>query len=202
MVSKLTAVLLSIIGTADAVTNKQACMQCKRADTNAGYMTSFSYCSDQQDEKCLQNFWEYIQPQMQCVGAVTDGWTLDIDSDCAAVTAAPGLCPTEFISSEVQYGTTLPAKSVILGENTKCSIKIDATQGVARVAFSGTRDLGVLYPSYVMETPITIEKGQIRYITVYNGKAVGTVSFAVLFSSAASLTLSGLAAVGLITINM
>ena len=99
-----------LLSTAMAVTDKQACMYCKRADSNAGLMTSFSYCPDFQNEQCFQNFWEYIQPGKQCVSAVKDGWTLDIDQDCAAITAEPGLCPSDFISTEATQGTTLPAR--------------------------------------------------------------------------------------------
>ena len=201
--SKLTAaaVIMSLTGV-EAITDKQACMYCKRADTNAGYMTSFSYCPDNQDEKCIQNFWEYIQPQMQCVSTTKDGWTIDIDGDCAAQESAPGICPTGFVGTESQFGVTLPPKNVVLGENTKCTIRIDANEALARVVFSGTNELGVLYPSYVIGQPITVEQGKVNYITVFNGKSKGSVQFAVTFSGAASLALSGLAAAGLITLGM
>ena len=201
--SKLTAaaVIMSLAGV-EAATDLQACMYCKRADTNAGYMTSFSYCPDNQDQKCIKNFWEYIQPQMQCVSTTKDGWTIDIDGDCAASTAAVGICPTGYVGTTTTQGTTLPPKNVVLGVNTKCTIRVDANEALARVTFSGTNDLGVLYPSYVMGQPITVEKGKVQYITVYNGKQSGSVQFAVTFSGAASLALSGLAAAGLITLGM
>ena len=48
-VSKL-SLALGVLGFAEAATNKQACMNCKRADANAGYMTSFSYCPDKEAE--------------------------------------------------------------------------------------------------------------------------------------------------------
>ena len=121
---------------------------------------------------------------MQCVGTVADGWTIDIDANCAAETAEPGLCPTEFIGSEAQYGTTLPARSVLLGENNKCTIMVDSNQGTSRIAFSGSSELGVLYPGYVMGQPITVEKGMVKYITVFNGKQSGSVQFSVIFSGA------------------
>ena len=112
---------------------------------------------------------------MQCVAIVKDGWTIDIDTDCNGVEAAPGLCPTEFISSKAQYGTTLPPRSVLLAENTKCTIMMDASTGIARVAFTGSADLGVLYPGYIMGQPITVEEGLVHYITVFNGKKAGSV---------------------------
>ena len=93
---------------------------------------------------------------MQCVSDVKDGWTLDIDSDCSALEAGPGLCPTEFVSDPSQYGTTLPGRSVLLGENVKCTIMVDGNAGVARATFTGTNNLGVLYPGYVMGQPITV----------------------------------------------
>ena len=57
---KLGFSVATLLGMASAVEDKQACMYCKRADTNAGYMTSFSYCADEEDQVCLKNFWEYI----------------------------------------------------------------------------------------------------------------------------------------------
>ena len=141
---------LALVGSAWAATDSQACMYCKRADTNAGFMTEFSYCPDPEDEQCFKNFWEYIQPTMQCVSDPKDGWTIDIDSDCAALEAGPGLCPTEFVSDKSQYGTTLPGRSVLLGENVKCTIMVDGNAGVARATFTGTNNLGVLYPGYIM----------------------------------------------------
>ena len=131
---------------------------------------------------------------MQCVSTVKDGWLVDIDTDCGAVTASPGLCPTEFISAESQYGVKLPARSVLLGENTKCTIMLDATAATARVTFDGTNSLGVMYPGYVIGTPITINQGDVKYVTVYNGMSKGSVQFQVTFSGAASLAVSSLAA--------
>ena len=60
MYSKILTVLSAVIITTNAVTNKQACMYCKRADTNAGFMTSFSYCGDAEDQRCIANSWEFI----------------------------------------------------------------------------------------------------------------------------------------------
>ena len=80
-----------------------------------------------------------------------------------------------------------------MGENTKCTIMVDASSAVGRVSFSGTNSLGVLYPGYVMGQPITVDKGSSKYITVYNGMSKGSVTFNVVFSSAQSLLASGIA---------
>ena len=64
---------------------------------------------------------------------------------------------------------------------------VDATQATARVTFSGSYELGVMYPGYVMDQPITVEAGSTKYITVYNGRQSGTISFAVVFSGAERL---------------
>ena len=89
---------------------------------------------------------------------------------------------------------------MLLGENTKCTIMVDATKAVARVTFGGSRSLGVLYPGYVMNQPITVNKGDLRYITVYNGMSKGSVQFAVTFAGAASLA-TGLATIASLAIS-
>ena len=112
---------------------------------------------------------------------------IDIDSDCGAETAGPNLCPSEFISSDSLYGVTLPSKPVLLAENQKCTIMIDATNAVGRVTFTGTNSLGVLYPGYVMDVPITINQGDVKFVTFYNGKSSGSLSMSVTFSGATGL---------------
>ena len=57
---KVVLFTLSMLGLTQAVADIQACMYCKRADTDAGYMSSFSYCADEDDQRCIKNFWEYI----------------------------------------------------------------------------------------------------------------------------------------------
>ena len=136
-------------------------MYCKRADVNAGYLTTYTYCPDVDNERCIKNFDEYVNPEEQCIIDLKEGWQLDIDADCGAVDATPGLCPSEFITSEALTGTNLGRKTVLLSENTKCTIMLDATASVGRVTFSGSKELGVLHPGYQMETPITVEKGNI-----------------------------------------
>ena len=166
-------------------------MSCKRQDSGAGYMTSFSYCADKQDQKCIKNFWEYIQSQQQCVSTVVDGWLLDIDNDCKAQTALASKCEANFESSEALYGIKQVPKPLLLAENTKCTIKVDGTKGIARVAFDGNNYLGVLYPGYQIGDTISVPYGDVKYITIYNGGAKGEMAINAYFSSA-----MGVASVG------
>ena len=128
--------------------DKQACMYCKRADTNAGYMNSFSFCPDEDNEKCFRNFWLYINGGQKCKKSVKDGWTLDVDEDCISAESTTACSSLSFVSDEEKVGDTIPRRSVALGENTKCTFEIDATDAVARITFSGN-NLGVLMPGYV-----------------------------------------------------
>ena len=45
---------------ATPVPDTQACMYCKRADVGAGFMNTFSYCPDYNNQKCIQNWYLYI----------------------------------------------------------------------------------------------------------------------------------------------
>ena len=117
------------------VEDKQACMYCKRADQNAAFMTTYAYCPDYKNEKCLANYWLYVNPWMKCVnGQPTDGWQLDIDEDCKAEEVNLGQCPEEYVSYEGSSKALV--KNPNLGQNKKCTISIDATQATARVTFS------------------------------------------------------------------
>ena len=73
------AVIVGVSAEADL----QACMYCKRADSNAGYLVSYDYCGDLDEQKCIQNYWKYIWKE-QCIAETKAGWTIDIDNDCAA----------------------------------------------------------------------------------------------------------------------
>ena len=83
------------------VTDIQACMYCKRADVGAGFMNTFSYCPDYKNQKCIQNWYMYINQYMKCVsGPPVEGWKIDIDNDCNAVVASATACPAEFVAYE------------------------------------------------------------------------------------------------------
>ena len=74
-------------------------MYCKRADTNSGFLNSFTYCPDKDEEDCIQNFGDYIQQGKKCISETKDGWELDIEKDCNAEEVAPGTgCVNSFTS--------------------------------------------------------------------------------------------------------
>ncbi len=78
----------------------------------------------------------YVNWWLKCAsGYPRDGWMLDIDKDCEAKEVNAGQCPEEFVSYEGMPSKPL-VKSPTLGTNKKCTVSIDATQGVARVTFS------------------------------------------------------------------
>uniref|UniRef100_A0A7S3IDL5 Uncharacterized protein n=1 Tax=Strombidium inclinatum TaxID=197538 RepID=A0A7S3IDL5_9SPIT len=120
------------------------------------------------------------------------GWQLDIDSDCEAEEDRTAC--QDFISTENFFGVET-RKKVTLKDNAKCTIMVDATAAVGRVTFDSASKLGVMVPNYVSGTPISIDKGDIRYVTIFNGNENGYMSFYLVFSSAARL--GGVAAVAL-----
>ena len=67
-------------------------MYCKRSDTQAGFLTSFTYCPDKEAEVCIKNFSEYIQQGKQCIQETKDGWMLDITKDCNTTPAETKMC--------------------------------------------------------------------------------------------------------------
>mmetsp|Transcript_15635 Transcript_15635/g.26406 ORF Transcript_15635/g.26406 Transcript_15635/m.26406 type:complete len:84 (-) Transcript_15635:49-300(-) len=67
---------------------------------------------------------------------------------------------------------------------------VDATENTARVILDDTTALGVLYPGYNLGEAITVPKGEIRYITIYNGNQYGNLNYKLSFSGAQVLALS------------
>ena len=65
-----------------------------------------------------------------------------------------------------------------------CVVKVDATQGVARVIFENSRYLGIEYDGYNVTDVITIPEGETAEITVYNGAETGPALFDISFSGA------------------
>ena len=97
----------------------QTCLYCKRADTNAGFLYSYSYCPSKTTEACIPDLWTYINPV--CPGASTkDGWTLDIKGDCNATVQK---C-FDFTSTKLAAGATTVKKDsyTTLGVNSMCTI--------------------------------------------------------------------------------
>ena len=78
-----------------------------------------------------------------------------------------------------------------LVDNGKCTFSVDASSVVGRVTISAESTLGVLYPGYAAGQPITVERGSIKYITIFNGNPYGgPVAFTLTFSSATNLMAS------------
>ena len=170
--------LLSVISAS------QQCLYCKRADSRAGFLYSYSYCNipATETEVCVADSWNLIQKRINCPSGFKQGWELDIDEDCNVQEEA-GVCGDKFVSSESFEGTYINTTTT-LKDNSKCTIYIDASETVARVIFDNDEDLGVLWPDYVIGTPITIEKGTREEIVVYNGNNAGYLNFRISFSGA------------------
>ena len=58
---------------------------------------------------------------------------------------------------------------------------------MGRVTFRKAVDLGVLYNAYLINEPITIPKGEIQAITIYNGKLYGPLSIDIITSGSTML---------------
>ena len=140
-------ILLGLLQLMVSVEASQTCLYCKRVDTNAGFLYSYSYCPDQKNERCLADAWNYVNPNMQCLTDLKEGWTLDIDNDCF-VRDDPGACKN-FESSQEFYGTYVNS-TLTLKDNSKCTIAVDATAAPARVIFDNAPNLGVMYPGYII----------------------------------------------------
>ena len=111
-----------------------------------------------------------------------------------------GGCGDKFVSDTSFVGTYTNFTRT-LKDNAKCTVYIDATEEVARVIFDNDEDLGVLWPDYVIGTPITIEKGKREEIVVFNGNNAGYLNFRISFSGAVSLIMSAASALSMSILN-
>ena len=82
---------------------------------------------------------------------------IDIDGDCKAQLNTECL---NFFSEKEKYGQYFN-ETQYLSEGEYCTITVDATNGVARVAFTDVDSLGVLYNGYEIGTQITVPEGEI-----------------------------------------
>ena len=65
-----------------------------------------------------------------------------------------------------------------MSQNQRCRVKVNATLEVAHISFfDSSNSLGVMYPGYVLGNPIKVDKGQVKYITIYNGKSAGPIQY-------------------------
>ena len=113
---------------------------------------------------------------------------IDIIGDC------DGQLNTEclnFVSDPEKYGQYFN-ETQYLSEGEYCTITVDATNGVARVAFTDVDSLGVLYNGYEIGTQITVPEGEIQEITIFNGQeaSYGTLAFQLSFTGASNLAVS------------
>ena len=61
---------------------------------------------------------------------------------------------------------------------------------MGRVQLTNTPNLGVLWNNYNSKDPITILKGNVQDITVYNGNPIGNMAFSVVFTGASFMQVS------------
>ena len=166
-----------LIATASAAASS-ACMNCRRQDEGAGLLVTFSYCN--QTDICLQNAWNYIQ--RDCV----DGWQRGSSYELEYCQPDVISCP-EYVSTPEKY-QIYDNKTWSLSQGGMCYIKIDATEGVARVIFENSNYLGIEWDGNPeVGDVITILEAETAEILIYNGAETGPLTFDISFSSASTL---------------
>ena len=163
---------------AEAVPGSSACLYCRNQDINAGFLVSYSYC--QHTDSCLMDAWNYIN--RECISEWADGASYPLDF-CAPMEVE---CP-EFVSSPELF-QSYQNKTWSMAAGSKCIVRIDATEGVARVIFSSTLYLGIEYDAKIDDV-VTIESG-VTEIQIYNAAESGPITFNISFSGATSLIAS------------
>ena len=162
------------------------CLYCKRNDENSGFLNSWSYCKKY--NTCLHNVWNYIQrPCEDDQGGWQHGSSYLLDY-CEPEDIA---CP-EYESAPEKY-QTYSNNSWTLVSGGKCTIKIDATKGVARVVFDDNvtnSKLGMMYEGYKVGDVISFDSG-VNEIVLYNAAESGPLNFDVSFSAASYLVAAG-----------
>ena len=79
-----------------------------------------------------------------------------------------------------------------MAEGSKCTVKIDATEAIARVIFSSSSYLGIEYEAEIDQV-ITFVEG-INEIVLYNAAETGPITFGISFSGAKTLLTSAIVA--------
>ena len=153
-----------------------SCLYCRNQDNNAGFLVSYSYCK--QTDDCLKDAWNYIN--RECLSTWERGNSYSLE----ACEPEDITCP-DFVSSPEQY-QQYKNTTWSMAEGSKCNVRLDATEGVARVIFSGNLFLGIEYEAKVNDI-ITIENG-VEDITIYNAAESGPITFTISFSGASALT--------------
>ena len=156
------------------------CMYCKRNDQNSGFLNSWSYCK--KFDTCLHNQWNYIQRDCP-----DDGWQRGNSYDLNFCEAEDIACP-EFVSDPEKY-QTYQNNTWSLAQGGKCTVKIDAQKGVARVVFDWgvtNSQVGLIFDGYKVGDVISFDSGE-NEIQIYNAAESGPLTFDISFSKAAHL---------------
>ena len=168
------------------------CLYCRNQDLNAGFLVSYSFCEHQ--DTCLKDAWNYIR--RDCLSEWKRGNQLTME-DC---TPDEVECP-EFVSTPEQY-QKYTNTTWSLAAGSKCTIKVDATAGVARVIFDSSDYLGINFEAKMSEV-ITLESG-VTDIEIYNAAESGPITFGISFSAASDLVMTSVvtaAAVGTLLLS-
>ena len=75
------------------------CLYCKRTDTFASFLYSYSYC--QSTDECLADVWNYYN--RYCPSGWKQGWQLDINKDCKAIKSIT--CPKPIVVNSSHVGS-------------------------------------------------------------------------------------------------
>ena len=164
----------ALIAVANAASSE--CMYCRRMDRNAGFLVSYSYCN--QTDTCLKDAWNYIN--RECA----DGWRKGTSYELEYCEPEDISFP-EFVSSAEKFQKYFN-NTWSLASGGQCTVKIDATTGVARVIFDNTSYLGIEMEGAQIGDVITVESG-ITEILIFNGAETGPLTFDISFSGASTL---------------
>ena len=82
-----------------------------------------------------------------------------------------------------------------LARGQQCTVKVDATDWVARVTFDNNALLGVDIPGYKIVDVYTVPRGTSEDIIVYNGDQTNTISFIITFTGAMRIVVQATAAI-------
>ena len=177
-----TASVLAVISTAYPLRN---CLYCKKADEDAHFLTSYSYC--RQTEDCLANAWNYLDRPCQT------GWKkgkFENIETCEAELATRE-CPS-FVSTIEKAGTE-QSRVWNLQSGTYCKISVDSADFVGRLKLDDVTDLGILDGKTKIGKVLSFDAGKSGDVTIYNAAKSGTVTFTITFSGASTLALSAIA---------
>jgi len=79
-----------------------------------------------------------------------------------------------------------------MAAGSKCNVRVDATDGIARVIFSNTLYLGIESHDAMVDEVIPIDAGIVD-IEIYNAAENGPITFGISFSGASTLLASATA---------